>query len=338
MTPSTTTGTTPAHDSLSFSRLAFGGAPIGNLYASVDDDAARATIREAWSAGIRHFDTAPYYGYGLSESRLGEALGELPRDSYTLSTKVGRLLGDQPGRRDQRDGFAVDGRTARFDYSHAGVMRSIESSLQRLRTERVDVLLLHDIGRMTHGDDHERLLAQALDAALPAMAELRSQGVCRAIGLGVNEAEVCEQVMARFPLDVVMLAGRYTLFEQEGSRALMELARTRGTRVLAAAPYNSGLLGRREGPGRYYNYAEAAPAIVAKARRYYECCAEFDVDVGAAALQFPLAHPAVATVVCGMRSRDEVQAAVARMQAPVPQALWSRLRDEGLLPGHVPTP
>ena len=338
MQRSTTRAPRPASEALAPSRLSFGGAPIGNLYAPVDDATARAAIHEAWHAEIRHFDTAPYYGYGLSESRLGEVLGELPRDSFTLSTKVGRLIERQAGRRGQRDGFAVDGHAARFDYSRAGVMRSIESSLRRLRTDRVDVLLLHDIGRLTHADAHDRLLAQALDEALPAMAELKAQGICRAIGLGVNEPAVCMQVMPRFPLDVLMLAGRYTLFEQAESRALMAWTHSTGTRVLAAAPYNAGLLGRREGPGRHYDYAPAGPAVLARAQRYYDCGAEFDLDVGAAALQFPLAHPAVATVVCGMRSPDEVRAAAARMRAAVPRQFWIRLRDEGLLAEDVPTP
>lgn len=338
MQRSTTSIPTPAHGLPTFSRLSFGGAPVGNLYASVDDASAMAAIRLAWTLGIRHFDTAPYYGYGLSESRLGQALGDLPRAGYTLSTKVGRLLEDRPGQYDQPDGFAVDDRAARFDYSRDGVLRSIESSLQRLRTDHVDVLLLHDIGRLTHGERHVQLLAQALDEALPAMAELRAQGVCRAIGLGVNESEVCEQVLARFRLDVIMLAGRYTLFEQDESRTLMALAQSLGTRILAAGPYNSGLLGHRGKPGRYYNYAPAEPMTVARAQRYYDCCAIFDVEPGAAALQFPLAHPAVATVVCGMRSVAEVESAVERLRAPVPPALWERLREEGLLPRDVPTP
>lgn len=323
---------------LELSRLAFGGAPIGNLYAAVDDTSAKAAVRQAWTYGIRHFDTAPYYGYGLSESRLGNALADLPRSSYTLSTKVGRLLENHPGRHDQSDGFVVDERVARFDYSRDGVMRSIESSLQRLRTDHVDVLLLHDIGRLTHGERHAKLLAQALDQALPTMAELRAQGVCRAIGLGVNESEVCEQVLARFPLDVIMLAGRYTLFEQAESRTLMALALSLGTRILAAGPYNSGLLGNAGEPGRYYNYAPAEPALIARAQRYYDCCADFGVAPGAAALQFPLAHPAVATVVCGMRSVTEVDSAVERMRTPLPAALWERLRGDGLLPEDVPTP
>lgn len=330
----------PAHADApsTFSRLAFGGAPIGNLYAAVDDASAMATVRHAWNSGIHHFDTAPYYGYGLSESRLGNALADLPRSSYTLSTKVGRLLENHPGRHDQSDGFVVDERVARFDYSRDGVLRSIESSLQRLRTDYVDVLLLHDIGRLTHGDQHAQTLAQALDEALPTMAELRAQDVCRAIGLGVNESEVCEQVLARFPLDVIMLAGRYTLFEQDESRTLMTLAHSRGVHILAAGPYNSGLLGNRNEPGRYYNYAPAAAATIARAQRYYDGCADFGVEPGAAALQFPLAHPAVATVVCGMRSVDEVDSAVERMQAPLPEALWQRLRDDGLLAADVPTP
>ncbi|WP_266158144.1 aldo/keto reductase [Dyella silvatica] len=317
------------------SRLAFGGAPIGNLYQSVGDDAASTAIQQAWRQGIRHFDTAPYYGYGLSESRLGSALAALPRDSYTLSTKTGRLIEPANGRIDHADGFVVDGRQAVFDYSRDGILRSVEASLRRLRTEHIDVLLLHDIGALTHGADHPRILRQALDEALPAMADLRSQGICAAIGLGVNEEEVCLQVMPLFDLDVIMLAGRYTLFEQHDSQRVMAQAIERGIAILAAGPYNSGLLSGADRPGATYNYAPADPATQARAQRFYDICAQCNTDVGAAAIQFPLAHPAVASVVCGMRSTEEVSSAVSRLEAQVPAQAWARLREAGLLDGAM---
>ena len=225
------------------SRLAFGGAPIGNLYAGVDETIARLAVERAWQHGIRHFDTAPYYGYGLAEQRLGAALAGVPRASYTLSTKVGRLIEDAPGRDALADGFDVAGKRAVFDYSRDGVRRAVDASLRRLGVEHVDVLLLHDIGALTHGAGHPRILRQALDEALPALAELRAQGVCGAIGLGVNEEAVCLEVMPRFELDVIMLAGRYTLFEQEHGAQVMAEALQRGVSIFAAAPYNSGLLG-----------------------------------------------------------------------------------------------
>ncbi|OOG41621.1 oxidoreductase [Rhodanobacter sp. C05] len=320
------------------SPLSFGGAPVGNLYESVDDDAAVATIAHAWQRGIRHFDTAPYYGYGLSESRLGAALGRLPRDSFTLSTKVGRIIDIDHRHTSHADGFIVDGRYAHFDYSREGILRSLEASLSRLRTDHVDVLLLHDIGVLTHGANHASVLRQALDEALPAMAELRAQGVCDAIGIGVNEEAVCLEVMPRFPLDTIMLAGRYTLFEQQHSEGVMAQAQARGVAILAAGPYNSGLLGGTNGPGNFYNYALADDATLERAQRYYEILARTHTEVGAAALQFPLAHPAVASVVCGLRTVSEVDSASARMQAIVPPEAWRALREAGLILSGSPTP
>ncbi len=318
--------------------LAFGGAPAGNLYTGVDDEAARDAIGHAWREGIRHFDTAPYYGYGLSETRIGDALEGVGRSTYTLSTKVGRLIDVDQGRRDRADGFAVDGRRAWFDYSRDGILRSLESSIRRLRTERIDLLLLHDIGELTHGARHPQVLAQALDEALPAMAELRAQGVVGAIGLGVNEEAVCLEVMQRFPLDAIMLAGRYTLFEQSHSRTVMAKAQADGVSVLIAGPYNSGLLGADAGPGDTYDYAPASPAIKARAQQFYDVCAHTGASVGAAALQFPMAHPAVARVVCGLRSTSEVDSAVERVRALVPAATWAALVEAGLLDAGVPTP
>lgn len=320
-------------------RLSFGGAPIGNLYAGVAEGDAIDTVRHAWRLGIRHFDTAPYYGYGLSETRLGSALADIPRGDYSLSTKVGRLLLDaddsQPA---PDDGFAVHGHRAVFDYSRDGILRSVESSLRRLGTDHVEILLLHDIGALTHGANHAAVLRQTLDEALPAMAELRSQGVCGAIGLGVNEQDVCLQVMPAFPLDVIMLAGRYTLFEQRDSAQLMALAAQRNVTVMAAGPYNSGLLGADDAPGHTYNYAPADDATRVRAQRFYDVCGRLGASVGAAALQFPLSHHAVATVVCGLRSTAEVDSAVQRMRAPLPPALWSELRNAGLLDANTITP
>lgn len=250
-------------------RLSFGGAPIGNLYAGVEEHDALAAVRAALRQGVRHFDTAPYYGYGLSESRLGTALADVPRGDYSLSTKVGRLLLDADGSLPvAEDGFAVRGRRAMFDYSRDGILRSVEASLQRLRTDHIDILLLHDIGALTHGANHASVLRQALDEALPTMAELRSEDVCRAIGLGVNEQDVCLQVLPEFPLDVIMLAGRYTLFEQHDSTPLMALAAQQDLAVMVAGPYNSGLLGTPGVPGYTYNYAPADAAV--RARRDFD--------------------------------------------------------------------
>ncbi|KWV14718.1 oxidoreductase, partial [Xanthomonas translucens] len=318
--------------------LGFGAAPIGNLYAEVDDAVALAAVADAHAAGIRHFDTAPYYGYGLSERRLGQGLRGLPRASYTLSTKVGRRVYDQADAAPGRDGFAVAGRGAAFDYSRDGVLREFEASLQRLGTDHVDVLLLHDIGRLTHGERHPAMLRQALDEALPAMAELKASGACRAIGIGVNEEDIALELMPLFPLDCVMLAGRYTLLEQHAAQRIMAQALQHQVGILVAGPYSSGLLSDARGPGATYNYAPVDPDTLAHAQRLFATCAAHGVDVGAAALQFPLAHPAVAAVVAGMRTSAEVASAAARLHAPIPPLLWQQLRDQGLLQAQVPTP
>ncbi|SOD53988.1 L-fucose dehydrogenase [Pseudoxanthomonas wuyuanensis] len=311
--------------------LGFGAAPIGNLYTAVSDDEAMRAIGSALGEGIRYFDTAPYYGYGLSEARLGLGLKGVRRDSVRISTKVGRRIYEDTSREPGREGFAVAGRKAEFDYSRDGVMRSFESSLQRLGTDHVDILLLHDIGRLTHGDNHPAMLRQALDEALPAMAELKSSGACGAIGIGVNEEDIAVELMPLFPLDCVMLAGRYTLLEQHASRRIMQGAQARNIGVLVAGPYNSGLMSDARAPGSTYNYAPAEPEVLQRAQRIYAICAEHGVDVGAAALQFPLAHPAVVSVVAGMRSAEEAISASLRYRAEVPAELWQQLRAEGLL-------
>jgi D-threo-aldose 1-dehydrogenase len=317
------------------SPLGFGGAPLGNLYAKVSEDEAQAALESALNAGIRYFDTAPFYGHGLSEERIGRALAGQPRDSYALSTKVGRLVSSAPGTavaRSDGDPFAVAGRKSVFDYSGDGVQRSFEASLERLGVSRIDILFLHDIGRLTHGERHEEVLRLALNEALPAMARLRDSGAVKAIGLGVNEQEVCLEVLPHFKLDCVMLAGRYTLLEQQHSAELLAYARTHGVQILVAGAYNSGLLGPAGAPGATYNYVSVDAPTLERARRLYAECAREAVDVGAVALQFPLAHPAVAGVVAGLRSREEVAIAVNRMKAPIPARLWQRLKQVGLLP------
>jgi len=317
---------------LKFSILGFGAAGIGNLYTAVDDEAAEAAVAEAFRRGIRYFDTAPYYGYGLSEIRLGRTLSSMYADDVLISTKVGRLIvSTQDGAEVSPDGFAVSGRRAVFDYSREGVLKSFESSLRRLRRDRVDILLLHDIGRETHGEQHEAILKQALKEALPAMAHLKSSGACRAIGLGVNEPAVCLEVMPRFDLDCILLAGRYTLLEQQAAAEVLADALHRGIAIVAGAPFNSGLLASAESPGTTYNYRPVDPDNLKRARELYAVCEAEGVDVGAAALQFPLGHPAVVSVMAGMRSPAEVSSAIARMQAPVPISLWRKLKETGLL-------
>ena len=318
--------------------LGFGAAAIGNLYTAVTDEAAGAAVEEAYRLGIRLFDTAPYYGYGLSEQRLGHALSSLHADDVVISTKVGRLIIPGAQGEPSEDGFAVRGRRAVFDYSRSGILRSFESSLRRLRRGSIDILLLHDVGRETHGERHEQMLQRALDEALPAMAQLKASGACRAIGIGVNEQQACLEVMTRFDLDCILLAGRYTLLEQEAAAVVLAQAARRGVGILAGGPFNSGLLAGPEAPGPTYNYRPADEKILRRASDIYAICGSEGVDVGAAALQFPLAHPAVVSVVAGMRSPAEVSSAVARIRAPIPGSLWRRLREAGLLTVGAPTP
>ena len=317
--------------------LGFGAAAIGNLYTAVTDEAANTAIEEAYRLGVRLFDTAPYYGYGLSEQRLGYALASLHAD-VVVSTKVGRLIVPGAQGEPSADGFAVSGRRAIFDYSRGGIMRSFESSLRRLRRGSVDILLLHDVGRETHGERHEEMLRLALDEALPAMAQLKASGACRAIGIGVNEQQACLEVMSRFDLDCILLAGRYTLLEQAAAADVLGEAARRGVGILAGGPFNSGLLAGAEAPGTHYNYRPADEEMLRRARDIYAVCAAEGVDVGAAALQFPLAHAAVVSVIAGMRSPAEAASAVARSRAPLPASLWHKLREAGLLTVGAPTP
>jgi D-threo-aldose 1-dehydrogenase len=320
------------HRGVRVSPLGFGGAPIGNLYVSVTEADAQAALQQALERGIRYFDTAPFYGHGLSEMRMGRSLSGRPRDSFVVSTKVGRLITRDESRRDAlNDAFAVQGTRAVFDYSCGGVQRSFEASLRRLGVDYVDILFLHDIGRLTHGERHSEVLRQALDQALPTMVALRDSGAVRAIGIAVNEQSVCLEVLPHFALDCIMLAGRYTLLEQQDSVEIMAQAEARGIRVLIAGAYNSGLLGPAGAPGTTYNYAPVDAATLERARRIYALCALEGVDVGAAALQFPLAHPAVACVVAGQKSVQEVSSAVQRMATPIPARLWQRLKHAGLL-------
>lgn len=318
--------------------LGFGTAPLGNLYAEVGEADAAAALARALELGIRYFDTAPFYGHGLAERRLGLALAGRPRDGFMVSTKVGRLIETDPAAHAHlNDGFAVHGSRAVFDYSRDGILRSFAASQKRLALDHIDILLLHDIGRLTHGARHPEMLRRALDEALPAMAELRNQGAVGAIGIGVNEIEVCRELLPRFPLDCIMLAGRYTLFEQ-AARGLLDEAADTGVRILCAGPYNSGLLGNPAGPGNTYNYEPADAGTLRHAQQIYTVCNADGVDVGAAALQFPLAHPAVAAVVAGMRSVAEVECSVRRLRQPLPATVWARLQAHGIIDMAAPVP
>jgi D-threo-aldose 1-dehydrogenase len=310
--------------------LAFGAAALGNLYTPVSDQAAAETVTAAWDAGIRTFDTAPHYGLGLSERRLGAALRDRPRDAYTVSTKVGRLLvPGGPGGDDLANGFAVPATHRRqWDFTTDGVRRSIDASLERLGLDRIDIVLLHD------PDDH---LDLAVKEAYPALERLRAEGVIGAIGAGMNQAEALTRFVTDTDVDVVLLAGRYTLLEHGALDELLPEAAARGRSVIIGGVFNSGLLADPR-PGARYDYVPAPETLLARALRLKAVCDRFHVPLRAAALRFPFGHPAVASVLTGARSADEVRDTAAVLRRPLPEGLWDDLRTEGLLPAHVPAP
>jgi D-threo-aldose 1-dehydrogenase len=319
--------------SVDVTRLGFGGAPIGNLYSEVSDVEARGAVDAAWDAGIRYFDTAPHYGLGLSERRLGAALADRPRDEYVLSTKVGRLLAPADGVGDDIEvgGFAVPATHRRvWDFTADGIKRSLESSLDRLGVDRVEIVYLHD------PDDHWE---QAASEGFPALAELRAQGVVGAIGVGMNQWEMPARFVRETDVDVVMLAGRYTLLEQHALPEFLPLCQERGVSVVAAGAFNSGLLARPEVPqDAKYDYAAAPPELVNRASRIAEVCERYGVTLPQVAIQFPLGHPAVSCVVIGSRTAEQMRANAEHFEVAVPPSLWEELRAEGLLGEEVPAP
>jgi D-threo-aldose 1-dehydrogenase len=312
--------------------LAFGAAGIGNLYRAVPDDEATATIAEALAAGVRYFDTAPHYGLGLSERRLGRALVGYPRDDLVLSTKVGRLLVDDPTGADRRDdeGFDVPASVRRVrDYSRDGVLRSLEASMTRLGTDRIDVVFVHD------PDDY---YAEAMAGALPALSELRDQGVIGGFGAGMNQWEMLAKFVQYSDPDVIMLAGRYSLLDQSGL-ALLEDCVRREVSVVAAGVFNSGILARNRPPSdAHYNYEQADAELIERANRIADVCERHGCTLPQAAVQFPLAHPAVGTVCLGARTPEQVTRNAALFDEPVPDDLWRDLTDAGLLRADARVP
>jgi D-threo-aldose 1-dehydrogenase len=306
---------------VSVTELSFGGAAIGGLYTEVSEYDARAAVDAAWEGGIRAFDTAPHYGLGLGERRLGEALRRRPRDEYVLSTKVGRLLepaapGPDGALGRDTEGFAIPARyVRRLDYSADGVLRSLEASLDRLGLDRVDVALIHD------PDDHGE---QALREAYPALERLRAEGTVRAIGVGMNQAAMLTRFVTDTDIDVVLVAGRYTLLDKSAARELLPAALRRGVSVIAGGVFNSGILAA-PGAGATYDYQAAPDELIERAARLAEACGRFGVPLRAAAARFPLTHPAVASVLIGLRGAAEVSDALALRSLDIPAALWDSL-------------
>ena len=310
---------------LSVTELGFGAAQLGNLFRETTDDEAQAAVGAAWDAGIRYFDTAPHYGLGLSERRLGAALADRPRDDYVLSTKVGRLIvpsGYPDGTIDD-EGFAVPATSRRqYDLSRDGIRRSVDESLERLGLDRIDIAYLHDpdeYGTAAHAE------------AIPALIELREEGVVGAVGAGMNQSAMPAEFVRRHDLDVIMLAGRYTLLEQGALDDLLPLSVDRGVSIVAAAVYNSGLLSRpRPAADAHYDYGPAPAAMIARANAIADVCEEFGITLPEAAIAYPLRHPAVVSVVVGMRTADQVIGTAERYAARIPNDFWRVLSERGL--------
>ncbi|MFI5664344.1 aldo/keto reductase [Streptomyces sp. NPDC051684] len=309
--------------------LGFGGAAIGNLYTPVGDEEAHLALDAAWDAGLRYFDTAPHYGLGLSERRIGEHLRGRPTGSYTLSTKVGRLLEPHNGGDDSAHGFAVPATTRRvWDFSAAGVRRSIEESLGRLGLDRIDVVYLHD------PDDHAK---EAFGEAYPELERLRGEGLVGAIGAGMNQSAMLTRFVRDTDVDVVLCAGRYSLLDQRALKQLLPAAVERGVSVVIGGVFNSGLLADPQ-QGGTFDYALAPPEVLARARRLKDLAERHGTTLRAAALAFPFGHPGVTSVLVGTRSAAEVADTARQFSAEVPAAFWQEAGDTHLLPADVPVP
>ena len=318
-----TAGVRLGRSGLTATRVGLGCAPIGGLYEAVSNAEARAVVDRAWERGVRLFDTAPLYGSGLSERRLGLALRERPRDELVLSTKVGRLL--RAGGKAHAQFEGAPALEPIFDFSYDGVLRSLDESLERLSLDRVDLVYIHD------PDDH---FEEARVGAYAALERLRNEGVVRAIGVGMNQSELLARFARETDVDCLLLAGRYTLLDTGALAELLPLCVERGIAVIAGGVFNSGVLAG----GVRYDYAPAPPEVLAHVRRLTDVCGRWDVPLPAAAVQFPLGHPAIACVLVGCRSAAELNEDVALFELDLPAGLWEELRGEGLLPAEAPVP
>ena len=335
----------PSGAKLAFTELGFGSAPLGNLYAAMPDSQASETLNAAWKAGIRYFDTSPLYGLGLSETRLNAFFRDKPRESFTVSTKVGRLLKVCPP--GQRTGigkfFNTPSRKELFDYSYDGVMRSLEDSLERLGLDRVDILFVHDVDVFTHGSEAARdanisaLMAKGT-GGYGALTKLRDQKVIKAIGAGVNEWQACQILANSGDFDLFLLAGRYTLLEQEALASFMPLCQKRGIGVVLGGAYNSGILATGAKPGAMYNYDPAPQAILERVAGIEAICAKHGVKLVEAALRFPLVHPSVVSVIPGASNPEQIAINLRTLAAQIPASLWVDLQAAGYLRKDAPVP
>jgi len=328
---------------LEVTELGLGGAPMGGFRATISEAEATALTDAAYEGGVRYFDTSPFYGYGRSELRMGAALREKPRDEYVLSTKVGRVLhAMRPSEKppvDFRDN-GLPGFAPVFDYTYDGVMRSFEHSHLRLGLARIDIALIHDVDFWTTKDRAvlEQRFKTVMDSGFKALDELRKAGVVGAIGVGINEADTSLRFIQAGDFDCMLLAGRYTLLEQGGLQAFLPECVKRNVSVILGGPYNSGILTGGVKPGATHDYVAAPAHLIEKARNIEVICQRHGVELGAAAMQFPLFHPAVCSVIPGALGADEVKQNVARLSAKIPVQLWSELKREKLLDPNAPTP
>lgn len=319
--------------------LGFGAAPLGNLYRPMTDGEAQALLQSAWDDGLRYFDTAPLYGFGLSEQRVGAFLRDKPRDEFIVSTKAGRILVPNQGWHAQRDYFIdAPAYEPRFDYSHDGIMRSYEASLERLGLERIDILLMHDIGEKVHGAGHEEQFRIAMDGGYRAMEELRRADAVKAVGIGANEWQICNLAMDHGDWDCFLLAGRYTLLEQGAFSPFLERCMREDKYIIVGGAFNSGILATGAVEGAHFDYDVAPVDIIDRVRALDAVCRAHRVPLAAAALQFPLAHPAVHTVIPGFGNKAELDQILQWMAFAIPAQLWDDLKDGGLLDSRVPVP
>jgi len=323
-------------------RLGFGTAPLGNMYRNIPEQEALDTVEAAWQQGVRYFDAAPMYGAGLAELRLGTALQQHRRNDYVLSTKVGRLILDEREDTTQRDlgekgGLFEHGLPNKivYDYTADGTLRAIEASLARLKTDRLDIVWIHDPARDFHGEGWRDVFDIAMNGAAKALTRLREEGVINAWGLGVNRVEPCEMALQQADPDGFLIAGRYTLLDHaDALRTLMPASTARGLGIVVGGPYNSGILAG----GTHYEYQQATPDILARVDALRAVCAAFNVDIRAAALQFSLAHPAVAAVIPGASQPSRIAENLALVDAEIPAAFWQALRTRGLVAVDAPLP
>ena len=324
---------------LGLTSLGCGGTAMGNMYKAVSDDEAQATLRAAWDIGIRYYDTAPLYGHGLSEHRFGTAIRGFGKNAFLLSTKVGWRL--YPARGADTGAGLFEGVppfTRRLDYSYDGTMRSFEDSMQRLGIDQVDILLIHDCDRRNQGDEFPTRFKEAMVGSYKALLKLREEGVVKAIGCGLNEWESCEAFARAGDFNCFLLAGRYTLLDQESLDSFLPLCAQRGIGIILGGPYNSGILITGAVPGAYYDYAPVRPDIMERVRKIEAVCARHKVPLKAAALQFPLHHSVITSVIPGMRSPAEVRENLDLISQEIPLAFWQELRAEKLIRPEAPIP